>query len=96
MNDDKQTAKIEVPVKFKLGQTVWYNHIPKPKTMTVRSLRILCTYNGYTGECWGDDTGSGRGWPFRVQYSEEQSPKEDQWTSQELLFASKEELLQSI
>lgn len=87
---------MEIPIKFKLFQNVWINEQIKAKQISVKAVRVLCTYQGYTGENWGDTDSKGGGWPFRVQYSTESNPKDDQWISQELLFASKDELLKSL
>ena len=88
---------MEVPVKFQLGQTVWINDIPKPKQIRLQSLKIICRYCGGTGDRWGDHDSRGQGWPFQVYYSVHTTPpKECDWISQEVLFATKEELIKGI
>jgi len=84
-------------IKFEHGQTVYTLNGHKVVTFTCRSLKILCRYNGYNTEGWGVETHqSGGGLPYKIYYSDVDSPKDDQWVSQELLFATKEELIKSL
>lgn len=84
-------------IKFNHGQSVWTNSQLKAKQFICRSIKILCTYNGYSTDGWGVVTHSSNGGlPYRIFYSEENNPKEDQWTSEELLFETKDDLLKSL
>jgi|GEM_PF-5747732 len=96
-------SQIRMPdIKYQYYQQVWINSTVKAKTFICRSLKVLCTYNGYSADGWGVTThvdNSGKhsgGMPYRVFYSEVDNPGENDWVSQELLFATKEDLLNSL
>lgn len=83
-------------IKFEYNQNVWINGLSKAKTFCCKSVKVLCTYNGYSANEWGETTDGSAGLPYRIFYSEVANPSEVQWTSQEFLFATKQELLDSL
>lgn len=88
-------------IKYKLNQRVYINSQTKIKPFSCQAVKIVCKYEGYSASEWGEaamvigkkPTG---GYPFRIFYSESSSPKDDQWVSEELLFETQEELIESI
>ena len=94
----KQKAMKQPDIKFNHGQTVFTLNGHKIVEFSCVSLKILCTYNGYATDGWGiitHDQSKG-GLPYRIFYSDKTSPQENDWTSQELLFATKEDLRNSL
>jgi hypothetical protein len=83
-------------IRFKYGQVVWVNSQVKAKEFRCKALKIICTYNGYSADEWGQTAHGNGGMPFRIYYSDVPNPKETEWTSEELLFETKEDLLKSL
>lgn len=87
---------MEIDVKYKLFQSVWRLHENKPTNFQLKALKIQCSYAGYGGGYWGDETaGKGRGWPITVYYNTDEHAQHP-WIPQDLIFETKEALLASL
>jgi hypothetical protein len=86
-----------IETKFNYGDIAWYMKENKPISITLTELRVEFTYSGYSGE-WKPGAKPGESkynaYPQSEYYKESYQQKE--WISAQLLFKTKEELLNSL